>query len=496
MASSDKRKAEEGLAEPSETAKRPRVDETEADAPAKLSLKLEILERAKRTLQQKKEFLAAAKKAQAAAAAAASTPAPRQEQAPAVAEPGAGRSQKPAVGTAEEEAPADEGAFFDPEIGHRGGRRMDQRRRGGLQFVEEGKFQKQAEISRLRREYGEGAARQLAARKAAEAAAAAADPSDPNLVPLGERPPREASPAPAPVPAVEWWDARLLTDKTSYGAAAEGEPSIREERITHLIEHPVLIDPPGEAPLPPPQPLMLTKKEKKKMRTQNRQAREKEKQELIRQGLLEPPPPKVKISNLSRVLGEEAAADPTAIETEVRRQMGERAAAHEDRNLARKLTPAEAREKKLRKLLGDPEADPTTSVSLYKVGSLARPQLKFKVSLNAQENHMTGVGLAVEGEFTLVVVEGPPKAQRRYEKLMLRRIQWNAEEEDEQEGMEEAEAPKAPNYCRLVWQGTVLKPSFRKFRVETLRNAAAAKAFLGQYNLSHYWDLAEASVPE
>lgn len=112
----------------------------------------------------------------------------------------------------------------------------------------------------MQREYGEGAARQLAARKAAEAAAAAADPSDPNLVPLGERPPREASPAPAPVPAVEWWDARLLTDKTSYGAAAEGEPSIREERITHLIEHPVLIDPPGEAPLPPPQPLMLTKK--------------------------------------------------------------------------------------------------------------------------------------------------------------------------------------------------------------------------------------------
>lgn len=168
---------------------------------------------------------------------------------------------------------------------------------------------------------------------------------------------------------------------------------------------PVLLGPPNK-----PSPAQ----EKKKMRTQNRQAREKEKQELIRQGLLEPPPPKVKISNLSRVLGEEAAADPTAIETEVRRQMGERAAAHEDRNLARKLTPAEAREKKLRKLLGDPEADPTTSVSLYKVGSLARPQLKFKVSLNAQENHMTGVGLAVEGEFTLVVVEGPPKAQRRY----------------------------------------------------------------------------------
>lgn len=42
-------------------------------------------------------------------------------------------------------------------------------------------------------------------------------------------------------------------------------------------------------------------------------------------------------------------------------------------------------------------------------------------------------------------------------------------------------------------QGTVLEPSFRKFRIETVKNDAAAKAFLQQYKLEHYWDLAEAS---
>ena len=52
--------------------------------------------------------------------------------------------------------------------------------------------------------------------------------------------------------------------------------------------------------------------------------REKEKQELVRQGLLEPPPPKVKIGNLMRVLGEQAVADPTAIEAQVRGQMADR----------------------------------------------------------------------------------------------------------------------------------------------------------------------------
>lgn len=53
-------------------------------------------------------------------------------------------------------------------------------------------------------------------------------------------------------------------------------------QITHYVEHPVPIQPPAEAPLPPPQPLKLTKRELKKLRTQRRQAREAEKQDLIR----------------------------------------------------------------------------------------------------------------------------------------------------------------------------------------------------------------------
>ena len=67
--------------------------------------------------------------------------------------------------------------------------------------------------------------------------------------------------------------------------------------------------------------------EQRKLRKQRREEREKEKQELIRQGLLEAPEPKVKISNLMRVLGEEATADPTAIEQKVQEQMRERAQA-------------------------------------------------------------------------------------------------------------------------------------------------------------------------
>ena len=66
--------------------------------------------------------------------------------------------------------------------------------------------------------------------------------------------------------------------------------------------------------------------ERKKIRTQKRMEREKEKQELIRQGLLDPPKPKVKLSNLMRVLGTEAILDPSAMEKQVREQMAERSA--------------------------------------------------------------------------------------------------------------------------------------------------------------------------
>lgn len=74
--------------------------------------------------------------------------------------------------------------------------------------------------------YGDGAARQLAERRKADAAAAAA--GDANLIPLGvraEAAPAEQQPPEEPIPEVEWWDARILADATSYGGVVEGAPA-------------------------------------------------------------------------------------------------------------------------------------------------------------------------------------------------------------------------------------------------------------------------------
>eukprot|EP00854_Cymbomonas_tetramitiformis_P019443 gene19443-23249_t len=190
-----------------------------------------------------------------------------------------------------------------------------------------------------------------------------------------------------PVPEVEWWDAPLLENK-HYDSVRGGNWKINATKMNIYVEHPVKLEPPIEAAAPPPQPLKLTKKEHKKLRTQRRLQREKERQEMIKQGLLEPPKPKVKISNLMRVMGMEATADPTQIEKEVREQMAERSTAHEDRNLARKLTASERRDKKSRKLFED-DLHPETMAAVYKVKNLTNKHNQWKVDINAQENKLT-----------------------------------------------------------------------------------------------------------
>ena len=58
--------------------------------------------------------------------------------------------------------------------------------------------------------------------------------------------------------------------------------------------------------------------------------------------------------------------------------------AHEDRNLARKLTPAEKKEKKLKKLVGEANEGDAPQVAVYKVLDLSNRQHQFKVRVNAQ----------------------------------------------------------------------------------------------------------------
>ncbi|CAL1387194.1 unnamed protein product [Linum trigynum] len=363
-------------------------------------------------------------------------------------------------------------------------------KRMSFQFVEEGKWSKDAESIRLRHQFGEERARDMKARQALHAKAKAAPDVNPNLIEVGERVVTKEK-AKDPIPEIEWWDLPFLVGGV-YGDFEDGivqDNQLKTDKITIYVEHPRPIDPPAEPAPPPPQPLKLTKKEQKKLRTQRRLAREKDRQEMIRQGLLEPPKPKVKMSNLMKVLGAEATQDPTKLEKEIRSAAADREQAHIDRNIARKLTPSERREKKERKLFDDPNTVGTL-VSVYKINDLSHKKTRFKVDVNASHNHLTGCCVISEG-INVVVVEGGSKAIKRYGNLMLRRINWaEAVNDDEgEDGRDDDDEDKPRNNCVLVWQGIVAKPSFNRFTVHECMTEAAARKIFADAGVVQYWDL-------
>lgn len=377
---------------------------------------------------------------------------------------------------------------FDPRMGIDKNKILRPKRMT-FQFVEEGKWSKDAEIIKLKNQFGEAQAKEMKAKQAQLAKAKAEPNINPNLIEVSERVITKEKQK-EPIPEVEWWDVPLLRsgNYADFTDATTIEDKVKMEKLTIYVEHPRPIEPPAEPAPPPPQPLKLTKKEQKKLRTQRRLAREKERQEMIRQGLIEPPKPKVKMSNLMKVLGSEATQDPTKLEMEIRAAAAERERAHVDRNIARKLTPAERREKKERKLFDDPNNTLETIVSVYKINDLSHPKNRFKVDVNAQENRLTGCAVISEG-FSVVVVEGGSKSIKRYGKLMLRRINWAEKLENEDEE-EDEDDEKASNKCFLVWQGSVAKPSFNKFHVHECRTEAAARKVLFDAGVGHYWELA------
>lgn len=380
--------------------------------------------------------------------------------------------------------------FFDLSMGI-DKKKLLRSKRPSFQFVEEGRWSKQAEIMRLKSQFGEAQAKEMKLKQAAFAKAKAEADINPNLIEVSERVPMKEEKPRDPIPDVEWWDAVLLPSG-SYRDVNEGDLKVKMEKLTIYVEHPVPIEPPAEPAPPPPQPLKLTRKERKKLRTQRRLAKEKDRQEMIRQGLLDPPKPKVKMSNLMKVLGAEATQDPTKLEMEIRTAAAEREQAHTDRNLARKLTPAERRDKKERKLFDDPNTLETL-VSVFRVNDLSHPQTRFKVDINAQQNRLTGC-IVMCDTMSIVVVEGGSKSMKRFKKLMLDRIKWaTAVKEDEE--ADNGDAPRV-NRCVLVWQGSVAKPSYERFLIQQCRTEAAARKYLADSGVGHYWDLAANFVEE
>ncbi|KAG5437995.1 hypothetical protein PCANB_000342 [Pneumocystis canis] len=301
-----------------------------------------------------------------------------------------------------------------------------------------------------------------------------------------------------PPPDIEWWDEGLVTNK-SYNDLDIGLSKIDtpDSIISLYIQHPIPIPPPFEKNLPPPKALMLTKRERKKLRRQRRAEDLKMKQDKQRLGLEEPEPPKVKLSNLMKVLTSEAIKDPTRVEAMVRRQVAERKEKHEQENNRRKLTPSQKREKLDMKKAEN--ASRGIYCTVFRIEYLSHGQHKFKINKNAEQHSLTGVTI-LHPKFNLVIVEGGSKGIKRFKDLMLRRIDWTNIPNsslitfDNQLMKQEEEIPVdySKNKCELVWEGELRNRNFRTWKFRNCSDDKAVKDILEKGKAYQYWNMAKS----
>ncbi|EJW86193.1 hypothetical protein WUBG_02894 [Wuchereria bancrofti] len=296
-----------------------------------------------------------------------------------------------------------------------------------------------------------------------------------------------SSSAVSDVPLVEWWDEVVLGG--SYDMIPDeniDSDNKYVKTITNLVEHPIQLKPPDEPLQPQYLKVYLTSRERKDQAAKQKGST-KGTDGKIRLGLMKAPEPKVKLSNLMRVLGSDAVQDPTKVEAHVRKQMAERQRKHEVTNQQRKLTKDQRSEKKIRKIKEDTSL--AVHMTVYKVKSLAHPAKKFKVEMNAKQLHMTGL-ILLHNNINLVIVEGGPKQQKAFKNLMLNRIKWGDEIIGQKKEAENKDTPGERNDCSLIWEGIQKRRNFGEVKCMVATLEKQAREILEKHGAAHFWDLA------
>ncbi|CAO2653920.1 Nn.00g106530.m01.CDS01 [Neocucurbitaria sp. VM-36] len=309
-----------------------------------------------------------------------------------------------------------------------------------------------------------------------------------------------------PPPDIEWWDEGILPEK-NYDCIDDPDKvkiDTDDSIITIYVQHPPLLKAPQDQRLVQVKPMYLTTKEQAKLRRMRRAADLKEHQAKIRLGLEPPPPPKVKRGNMMRVMGEQAIADPTAVEMLVESQIQQRHDDHITANEERKLT----KEEEHAKLAANQEKDAQKGLYMcvFKVNTLAFGKHRFQIDNNAKQHALTGVTL-FNPELNLVVVEGGAYAINKYKKLMLHRINWQENAPPtETQAEKQASDPKwlrsldeqgntkdhSGNKCILIFEGEIKQRSFRKWGSRVCETAGEARETLGRAKLDSLWALAKS----
>jgi len=243
----------------------------------------------------------------------------------------------------------------------------------------------------------------------------------------------------------------------------------------------------------------LTLKEKKKLLHQKRMRISNDEREQIKLGLKQPKPPKITEKNKLNLLKEKFVS-PTEIDIYVKKQYELRKKKMLEENEKRKLTKEQKKEKIKKKF--EKDLKDGTYASLFKIKYLTSDKNRFKIDKNSQQLYLTGLCL-MNRENTLnnlLYVEGGYKAIQRFKKLVLSRIKWNETEKDLvnqklslKNDDEKNKENNNINNCKLLWEGSVRKRIWGKWKMREIKSEQDAIAILKEKNMEYIWNMIKNS---
>lgn len=239
----------------------------------------------------------------------------------------------------------------------------------------------------------------------------------------------------ASVPDLEWWDQDVVKGPMyTFG--------LKEEAISDLIWHPLLIEGTNKVEYAEPRALEKTQQEQRKERHVNRVKAQQEKQELMKQGLLAKPQDKLRLRNLQTNLLAQSLLNPTEVETDVRAQIQKRFEDHMQRNQERHLAAADhqrdhAVATKIRYASTDPH------IAVFRVLGVTSEHRVTKLKLNCNDRLLRGHILWIQRKFLIAVLVGGAHAIADIKNFVERREPWDP-----------------GSVAELVWQGPISKECF------------------------------------
>ena len=289
------------------------------------------------------------------------------------------------------------------------------------------------------------------------------------------------------VPDINWWDKQYLNKNFDFEKYKNLNEDKKEEELKKNfveLKNLKIIDFP-KLPIVNKEekdikiPFYLTDSEIKKEKKKKKMQKQLEIQEKIKYGLIQPPPPKMKLSNFAKIFENETILNPTKIEKLVRKQIEERKNKHILHNEDKKLTKEKKEDKKLRKIKKDMAKQ--LFLFIYIFEKIPNFEILFKIEQFVTKFFFNGFLLIPNKDFEirkpLLIFESGNKYCKKFEKYIQKAFLKN-------EIKKNKDFMRNESFLKRIWFTERKDHFYENWKILRPKNFLEIENYFKQYQIS------------